>query len=274
MNKGFCILAQNNKTTDYVRQAYACALSIIKFNPDAKISLITNDKVSAKYKKVFDKIIDIPWDDQAQESTWKVENRWKIYHVTPYDETIVCDADVLFLQNINHWWKELNKYNLFFVTNPTTYRNEPIGNAHRKTFIANDLPMLYSTIHYFKKCNEAKEFYIMLEIVVNNWELFYTKFAKERFQKWCSIDMSAAIACKILGIETQITNTNSFINFVHMKPKIQHWNNIPSSWTKAIGKYLKTDGSLMIGNFLQTKPFHYVEDNFLSNEIIKQLESA
>ena len=39
MNKGFCILAQNNSDVDYVRQAYALAVSIHKFNKDQKVSL-------------------------------------------------------------------------------------------------------------------------------------------------------------------------------------------------------------------------------------------
>ena len=39
MDKGFCILAQNNSSTDYVRQAYALALSIHKFNKDQKVTI-------------------------------------------------------------------------------------------------------------------------------------------------------------------------------------------------------------------------------------------
>ena len=43
MSNGVCVLAQNNKTTDYVRQTYALALSILEHNTNTKISLITND---------------------------------------------------------------------------------------------------------------------------------------------------------------------------------------------------------------------------------------
>ena len=41
MSRGFCLLAQNNDTTDYVRQAYALAVSLHKHNVGQKISLIT-----------------------------------------------------------------------------------------------------------------------------------------------------------------------------------------------------------------------------------------
>ena len=49
----------------------------------------------------FDQIIPIPFGDAADDSEWKVENRWKIYHASPYDETIVMDTDMLVLQNID-----------------------------------------------------------------------------------------------------------------------------------------------------------------------------
>ena len=95
MSKGFVVLAQNTSNVDYVKQAYALALSI-KFSQKTvkSISIITNDVVPDEYKDVFDTIIPIPWVDDAQDKEWKVENRWKIYHVTPYEETIVLDTDM------------------------------------------------------------------------------------------------------------------------------------------------------------------------------------
>ena len=59
MSEGFCLLAQNNTTVDYIKQAYALAVSIHKFNKDQNVSLITNDEVPKKYRSVFDKIIKI-----------------------------------------------------------------------------------------------------------------------------------------------------------------------------------------------------------------------
>jgi hypothetical protein len=66
MSKGFCLLAQNNGKTDYVRQAYALALSLHKYNNDQKISLITNDTLPEEWKEPFDQIIPIPWTDSAE----------------------------------------------------------------------------------------------------------------------------------------------------------------------------------------------------------------
>ena len=273
MNKGFCLLAQNNGETDYIRQAYALALSVHKYNSGQKISLITNDIVPNEWQEPFDNIIPIPWSDDAEDSEWKINNRWKVYHASPYDETIVLEADMLILSDITHWWKELEKRELFFVSNVKTYRDEVVTSKYyRKTFEANSLPNLYSALHYFKKGNTAKEFYNLLEIIVNNWQLFYGKYAAEQYQKWCSIDVSAAIASKILDNETEITDPNSYITFAHMKPRIQNWENPPKKWTKVIGQYYTKDGSLLLGNYLQNGVLHYVEDEFLTDKIIERLK--
>ena len=47
-----------------------------------------------------------------------------------------------------------------------------------------------------KKCAFAKEFYTMLEIVMNNWEMFHGKYAKEQYLKFLSVDTSTAIVTK------------------------------------------------------------------------------
>jgi hypothetical protein len=273
MSKGFCLLAQNNDTTDYIRQAYALALSLHKYNKGQKISLITNDPVPASYLHAFDKIIAIPWDDNAEGAKWKIQNRWKVYHASPYDETIVLEADMLILNDITHWWKELGKRDLFFVSNVRTYRDELVTSTYyRKTFKANTLPNLYSACHYFKKGDVAKEFFNLVEIIINNWQLFYGKFASEEYQKWCSMDVSCALASKILGNETEITDPKSFITFTHMKPHVQEWGQVPEQWTKVIGKYYRPDGTLILGNYVQKGLLHYVEDEFLTDNIIEKLK--
>jgi len=270
MNRGIVVLAQNNKKTDYVLQACLLAMSLKVSNPSEKISIVTNNRIHKDYKPLFDKIIRIPWNDSAKNSNWKVENRWKIYHVTPYEETIVLDTDMLIFQNIDSWWNLFSKYDLFFTTNVITYRGETItDNYYRKAFVANELPNIYTGLYYFKKSIKAHEFFTWLEIVVNNWELFYGKYNRQSYNKWLSMDISAAIVTKILNIEHEITNKRAkFPTFVHMKPKIQGWKENIESWQDAVGIYLSDDCKLKIGNYLQNSIFHYTEDSFVTDEII------
>jgi len=161
---------------------------------------------------------------------------------------------------------------LFFVSNVYTYRGELItSDYYRKTFTVNELPNLYAGFHYFKKCDFAKDFYSWLELVMNNWEFFYGKYAKELYQKSLSVDLSAAIVAKILNCDKQITNNKTlFPSFTHMKPYIQGWENVSSKWQQRVGSYLTDDLKLKIGNHMQQGIFHYTEKNFVTHDKIKK----
>ena len=265
MTKGILVLAQNNATDNYVEQACVLAMSLQVHN-DIAISIVTNDTVPQEHQLLFDQIIPIPFTDNAAGSDWKIENRWKLYHASPYDETIVMDTDMLVLQNIDTWWDFLNNYNMFFTSNVLTYRGERADTSYyRKTFIDNNLPNLFSGLHYFKKCEFAQEFYSWLEIVVNNWQLFYEQHLKaETRPAHLSIDVCAAIVAQILDCENNITNKIvKFPSFTHMKAHCQGWDQSQNSWQDQIGVYILTDGSLKIGNYLQSGILHYTENDFL-----------
>ena len=265
MTKGIVVLAQNNETDNYVEQACLLAMSL-KVKNNTKISLVTNDSVPIEYVSLFDQIIPIPFNDSAEHSDWKIENRWKLYHASPYDETIVMDTDMLVLQNIDIWWKFLSNYEMFFTSNVLNYRGESADTSYyRKTFIDNNLPNLFSGLHYFKKCEFAQKFYSWLELVVNNWEAFYEiQLIASSRPKHMSIDVCAAIVTRILKCEDEITNRIAkFPSFTHMKPYCQGWAKVQSSWQDQMGVYISKDGSLKIGNYAQTGILHYTEKDFL-----------
>jgi hypothetical protein len=263
MSRGIVVLAQNSDT-DYVKQAKLLALSLKVSNPKEKISLITNHEVEDD-ANLFDQIIPIPFEDQAKESDWKIENRWQIYHASPYDETIVMDTDMVVLQDISSWWKFLSNYNLYFVNNVYTYRGE-VANTdyYRKTFVENDLPNVYAGFHYFKKCDFSLSFYKWLEYILNNWQKFYETYTPNSMQKRPSIDVSAAIAIKLLDIEDQVTNNVArYPSFTHMKPNCQNWNKVTKSWLNNVGVYVNKDAEIKVGNFVQTGILHYTDNKFI-----------
>ena len=270
--KGFLVLAQNSENIDYVRQAYALALSLHKSQSSCLVSLVTNDPVPDEYKEGFDKIIPIPGEDQASESVWKVENRWKLYHVTPYDETIVFDSDMLVFRSFDRLWEQLSNYDVFFASHVLDFKGNRVTDyVNRKMFTENQLPNLYFGLHYFKKNQPALDFYNTLAFVVANWERVYFDIAPKNKQKWVSMDVSAAIAAKILGIEDQVVHPTIDFNFVHMKANLQNIDPIPSLWTNVLDYYINGDNQLLVSNMLQDGIFHYVTDTFLTNTIITAL---
>ncbi len=272
MSKGFLVLAQNSDV-NYLRQAYALALSIKATQLNiTNISLVTNDTVPEEYKSAFDKIIPIPFGDAASNATWKVENRWKLYHASPYDETIVFDADMLVLEDLSYAWRYVKDRDLFFTSHVKDFKGRTVTDTvYRKMFKENNLPNLYSGMFYFKKSNFSLEFFKLLEFISYNWERTYFEIAPKFSQQFFSIDVSVAITAKLLGIEDQIINVNSPFTFVHMKPALQGWDPVPHSCLSQCLVNFNDNKELYINNFRQYGVYHYVEDEFLTDQIIKKL---
>ena len=274
MSKGFVIYAQNTKETNYVRQAYALALSI-KYSQKSvtNVTLVTNNRVPAKYKAVFDNVFKIPWGDHAKGSRYNAENRWKLYHITPYDETIVLDSDMLLLEDIEIWWKYCSNFDVKFCSKIKNHKLDTvIDTIHRRAFIENGLSSPYYALHYFKKTDRARDFYKVLEFVCKNWEWCYTAYASNFYQNWLSMDLATAIAVEILGNYEASIDSCSPLEFIHMKCAIQEWDKEFTSWLNAVSYMLNSKGEVLVGNIKQSKLFHYIDDEFLSDTILNQLE--
>jgi len=274
MSKGFLVFAEDAQVKKYTRCAYALGLSLKKHMPDANISLVTNNTVPDKYVTLFDNVIEIPWYDKNKGNThFRVEDRWKLYHASPYDETILLDADMLVLSNLDHYWEYLNKYDLFFTNNVLDYRGKVITNRYyRKTFDANNLPNYYFGLCYFKKSELAKEFFKWVEDITNNWQLFYGKFVNNNYPKAPSMDVTVSLATKIMDCEKYTSHNFSPVTFTHMKPMIQGWESATDSWQDSISHYFNDRCDLKIGNYQQYGVFHYTEYSFLNTSMLNQLE--
>ena len=273
MSRGFLVFVQDNGDVDYLKLATACAMSIKKFMPQEQVCLVTDIFVPDNFKKYFDIVKDIPGEDLAKNSKWKVQNRCKIYDASPFDETIVLDADMLVLEDITHWWKALSNYELYYTDKVKTFRNEIVqDNFYRKVFEANDLPNVYCGMYYFKRTENNHKFFNLLKDIVENYNWYSEKYTAKHTQSWCSMDVSTAIAIKIKDISHQVFSKKNFLTFTHMKPNIQNWLAQKDSWLEVIDYNLNNSNELMVGNFLQKGIFHYVEKSFITDKMMEQLQ--
>lgn len=279
MTKGFFTIAQGE---EYQRLAYALALSLKISQPltsGLSIGVTTEElkKVNPKYREVFEYVVEIPWDDHAKNSSWKLENEWKSIYMTPYDETIKLDADMIFPKDISSWWNLLQESDGVFATKPVTCRNELItSDAYRKTFTQNDLPNIYTAFFYFKKNESSFELFKLAETIFNNWEKFFYEFLQpEHRPTFVSTDVVFALAAKILDYESLNRYPNlSCPTFVHMKSQLQGWPRVfmTEDWTSIIRSSFNNECEFKIGNFIQNVPVHYHVKEFMSDKIIGKME--
>ncbi len=278
MSKGYLVIAQNSKH-DYVRMAYALAMSIAVTQKQVRKLSIAVDKdtvVPEKYRTVFDQVIEIPFEDDAELSEWKINNKWKYYHITPYDHTVILDCDMLFTEDVGHWWNYFSTRDITSCWNVKTFRHEDADmKSYRETFVHNKLPNVYTAFfHFNKNSDQVYEYFKLVEHIFRNYDTFKEDFLNPPRQSFLSADVVYALAGKILGIGDDICNKNiSYPTFVHMKTQCQGFTKQYSEdWTKHIASYYSSDCKLRIGNYNQTLPFHYRDKNFLTDDIIVKLE--
>ena len=274
MSKGYLVFAQNSKD-DYVTQACLLAMSLKITNKINNISIVTNDTVSDRYAKLFDEIIPIPWSDLAEGHDWKVHNRWKAYKISPYEETVCLDSDMIFLDDVSHWWEYLKNYRLFFTTHVKDYRGNTVtSDYYRKVFTENNLSNLYSAFYYFQRDQSVSgDFFILLSEIMENWSSFEQYFQGAQ-PKHVSVDVAAALAVKILDFDSQVQNKKwSFPTFTHMKEKLFEWESTNTSWISTIPPYMTDQLELYIGPYKQRGIFHYVDNNFVTTKLLKQYHS-
>ena len=262
--KSIVVLAQNSETGNYIEQACLLAMSL-KATNNAPISVITNDEIPKSYQGLFDEIIEIPFGDDAVGKEWKIENRWKMYYASPYEQTIVLDTDMLVLENIDSWWDFLKNYDVYYTSKVYDYRGNVADTSYyRKAFIENKLPNLFSGLHYFKKNEFATIWYKELETVVKDYGQFYSNVVKKSTPDFPSIDVCSAITASNLDCVDKITN-NYVKNptFTHMKPYCQYWEDATPNWLDKVGFYMNKDCNVKIGNYIQTGVLHYTENTFI-----------
>jgi len=185
MSKGYIVVAQNN----FIQMAELLAKSIKSTQTSVSgISLITDRKEYSN--DLFDHIIPVSGN--------LIFNRTQVYNLTPYDETVMLDADMIFLDDVSHWWDNFEKFPLLITNKVKTYRDEWVEKSpYRKTFISNDLPNCYCAFTYFKKSPEAESLFELMSFIVNDWNTWSIKFTPEDRQKSPSIDVAMAIALKV-----------------------------------------------------------------------------
>lgn len=273
MNFGYLIIVSTSKNHDYLQMAYALALSIKNTQKPGydKIALITDDVDAVNSLKsawVFDHIIEhktkLGWDSRS----WMDQ-------LSPFDNTVCLDADMLFTRNYSHWIDYfIENTDLYIANKSYTYRNELVtDDFYRRTFTKNQLPDLYSFYTFFKKDSElSKEFFTLGRYIVEYPSEFTSYFLESHRPKVVGTDEAFALSSKILDITDQIAYPLEFPRVVHMKPMIQNWPWPADAWSDHLGFYLNRKGQLKIGNYQQHDIVHYVEKDKINEEMINILE--
>ena len=282
MSKGYFTFAQfSGKFGAYTRMAYALALSLkasqTKGPNKLTVGMTEEDlsKLPKHYLDVFD-VQTIPWTDEAIMHNWKLQNEWKVYHMTPYDETIKLDADMLFTVDMDYYWEAMKARNFGVAICDSIHTFRDIlgdDTYYRRGFKENGFYNAYSALTYFRKCDEALTFYNQVEDIYRHWSKYANEFMRINPNDVAYTDEVYGMAVKCLGWQNKVRPPKSF-SFVHMKSKCQgllNYNVDDRSWLEFLDGTYNEEG-MWINHYYQTKPVHYVDKSFCTDDLIKTLE--
>jgi hypothetical protein len=273
MNFGYLLVVSTHSDIDYAKMAYALALSIKNTQKPGydKVALVIDDKSQLDDFKslwVFDYIIE--WGEQ---NFW--DGRSWMDELTPWDNTVCLDVDMLFLRDYSHWIDYFLESSELYVANKSfTYRGELVtSDYYRKCFTKNSLPNLYSFYTFFKKDSDtAKEFFSLGRHILKNPKEFSNLYLNNFKPKVVGTDEAFALSAKILDITDDIAYDLEFPRVVHMKGQVQNWPWPADNFTNHIGFYFNKSAQLKIGNYQQHDIVHYVEKDLITDETINILE--
>lgn len=250
-SRGIIAFASNTETTDYISIAKkTCRLAGQVLNlPFTIINVEDNTFVNSRY--------DIDTNTQVQ---WKNSNRYQAFELSPYDETLVIDADYLILdKNIN----KIFDINFDYIIQKRSYA---LTQTWPNTMGPYSHEHVWATVFAFRKTKKAKLFFNLVERIQNNYGYYHSLFnIRERNYR---NDFAFAIADIILngymitkfGIPGNMLTVDQTINSVSLNKNSLIIKDSSKSYICPI-----TNLHIMSKSYLQSNSF----DNFL-NEFHEQ----
>lgn len=203
MSKGVLVFARNNAQIDYCKQAYFLAKRAKQFL-DVPTTIVTDstEYLLSEYpdaQTVFDKIISIVWKDEylteyttrsnhefhdirtyydgsiiEKKLQFKNETRTLAYEITPYEETLILDTDVVIC---NDTLKQCFDQKHNFLIYKTSY---DIANVNRENVFNRisdtSVDFYWATCVFFRKTTVNKIFFDLLKHIQENWKHYTNIF--------------------------------------------------------------------------------------------------
>lgn len=174
MTRGALIFAFNNEKTDYVKMA-AWSADRIRRHLNLPVAVVTDCNDNGRLQN-FDEVIFAPsvtggtrwFEDYASTVTWNNAGRVDAYNLTPWDETLVLDADYVICSSVlNSLWGTDSDF--LCHKNAWDAKN---GNMLEglNTFGRLNMPMWWATVMCFRKSNTAQYIFDAMTMVQQNWQ--------------------------------------------------------------------------------------------------------
>lgn len=170
---GALIFAFDTEHTRYLDMAAWCAERVRHFL-NIPVAVVTNN-LAAKNETVFDHVIyadplgeNSRWfGDIKQHVTWHNSNRVNAYNLSPWEQTLVLDAD--FVVNSDQLKLVLDSSQEFMCFRSAYDLARP-NEEFLNTFGTYQFPMYWATVMMFRRSNTAQYIFDTMQLIRENWK--------------------------------------------------------------------------------------------------------
>ena len=258
---GWLINAGNSQSL--YKQAAASAMTL-KINQQMPVAVCIDraDNWPDEYEDCVDYIVEYPFSDTSASMPYPQLNQWQLYHVTPFKNNVLIEADTLVLSNMDYVW-HLGNTNVQLPKSVVDFRNVPWVPPTAKVFNENKLKILHAGIWFFKAQNdESEKYFKMLDVVSQNWrDAFKTYFKPEHVLEWPDLDTLHCVTMKMLDEYDlfTVTDSNLLRYTLMLNTGESKWNDVMNTWYTH---------SFKIDNYRQNGVLKYTEPSVMSEKIL------
>ena len=171
LRQGALIFAFNNEATDYIAMA-AWSTKNIRRHLKLPVALVTDDPVAAAQYDFEHIIATVPdtggsryFADYNANVTWNNAGRINAYELSPFDQTLVLDADYVIASDR---LLEVLAIPQQFAAFKDGF--DPSSMTNLDTFGAYNMPMWWATVMMFRRGNISQYIFDSMQMIRANWQ--------------------------------------------------------------------------------------------------------
>lgn len=170
---GALIFAFNNEKLDYLSMARWSARNIDR-HLGIPTAIVTNEPFAeSAYERCI--LVEEPVGKDTREFhdvegrvTWYNGNRVDAFSLSPWEQTLVLDADYVVASNM---LKSLIEVDHDFVAHKTAYDITSLTTFDdHNTFGRNQMPMWWATVMFFNRSEQARLIFECMNMICDNWD--------------------------------------------------------------------------------------------------------
>jgi hypothetical protein len=207
MTTGVVIFAFNNEHIDYLAMAEWTTRNIHR-HLDLPVCVVT-DSTTIPANYTFDHCVHVVakggnhrhFKDFDKSATWYNGNRVDAYELSPWDHTLVLDADYVVASD---QLKQLFDINQDFLAHRWAYDVTGLNNFDENNYFGRHyMPMSWATVMIFRRSKKAQLIFESMQMISNNWQHYKELygFSRSTYRN----DFSLSIAMSIVDGHTLTT---------------------------------------------------------------------